>query len=129
MPKQNHRSCSWTSAWPVANRMHGRACGPWHARQVLVDIAKSQDSEVGDGTTSVVVIANELLAEAKQFIEDGVHPQIIIKSYRTAATMALAKLQEWSTKTEEGNAESRRTMLERCAANAPSHARTHARPD
>merc|ERR1711998_164504 len=35
------------------------------AAQVLVNIAKSQDSEVGDGTTSVVVIANELLAEAK----------------------------------------------------------------
>ena len=44
--------------------------------QVLVDIAKSQDSEVGDGTTSVVVLANELLQEAKPFIEDSVQPQV-----------------------------------------------------
>ena len=41
------------------------------AAKVLVDIAKSQDDEVGDGTTSVVLIAGELLKEAKAFIEEG----------------------------------------------------------
>lgn len=55
------------------------------AAKVLVDIARSQDSEVGDGTTSVTLLACELLKQAKSFIEDGEHPQIIIKGFRKAA--------------------------------------------
>lgn len=58
------------------------------AAKTLVDIAKSQDSEVGDGTTSVVIIAGELLAEAKSFVEDGLHPQLIIRGFRRAAQLA-----------------------------------------
>ena len=50
------------------------------AGRTLVDIAKSQDAEVGDGTTSVVLLAAEILRNCKQFVEEGVHPQIIIKS-------------------------------------------------
>ncbi|KAJ1635330.1 hypothetical protein T492DRAFT_836131 [Pavlovales sp. CCMP2436] len=46
------------------------------AAKTLVDIARSQDAEVGDGTTSVVVLAGELLREAKPFVEDGVHAQV-----------------------------------------------------
>ena len=42
---------------------------------------KSQDNEIGDGTTSVMIFAGELLKEAKQFIEDGMSPQIIINGY------------------------------------------------
>ena len=41
--------------------------------------------QVGDGTTTVVLLAGEFLKEAKPFIEDGVHPQNLIKSYRTAS--------------------------------------------
>mmetsp|Transcript_4998 Transcript_4998/g.3630 ORF Transcript_4998/g.3630 Transcript_4998/m.3630 type:complete len:85 (+) Transcript_4998:138-392(+) len=55
------------------------------AAKILVDISKSQDNEVGDGTTSVVLLAGELLKESKQFIEEGMHSQIIIKGYREAA--------------------------------------------
>ena len=44
------------------------------AAKVLVDIAKAQDNEVGDGTTSVMLLAGELLKEAKPFIEEGIHP-------------------------------------------------------
>ncbi|XP_028228729.1 T-complex protein 1 subunit eta-like [Glycine soja] len=47
--------------------------------KILADIAKSQDSEVGDGTTTVVLLAAEFLREAKPFIEDGVHSQNFIK--------------------------------------------------
>lgn len=49
------------------------------AAKTLVDIARSQDDEIGDGTTTVVITAGELLKASKQFIEDGVHPQVIIK--------------------------------------------------
>jgi len=57
------------------------------AAKSLVDIARAQDAEVGDGTTSVTLLAAEFLREAKQFIEDGVSPHVIIKSYRIAARL------------------------------------------
>lgn len=52
--------------------------------KILVDIAKSQDAEVGDGTTSVTVIAASLLNEALKLIEEGMHSQILIKGFRLA---------------------------------------------
>lgn len=55
------------------------------AAMIMADIAKSQDAEIGDGTTSVVVLAAEFLKGAKQFIEDGVNPQLIIRSYQAAS--------------------------------------------
>ena len=64
------------------------------AAKTLVDIAKSQDNEVGDGTTTVTLLASELMKESKAFIEDGMHPQIIIKGLREALKLALVKLQE-----------------------------------
>lgn len=57
------------------------------AAKTLVDIARAQDAEVGDGTTSVVLLAAELLRESKTFVEDGVSPHIIIKGYRRAAQL------------------------------------------
>ena len=44
------------------------------AAKTLVDIAKAQDDEVGDGTTSVCLLAGEMLKESKYFIEEGMHP-------------------------------------------------------
>merc|ERR1719231_2074702 len=44
------------------------------AAKTLVDIARSQDSEVGDGTTTVVLLAGEFLREVRSFVEEGVHP-------------------------------------------------------
>lgn len=49
------------------------------AAKTLVDIAQAQDAEIGDGTTTVVLLAGEFLKASKSFIEDGVHPQVIIK--------------------------------------------------
>uniref|UniRef100_A0A914VTJ1 T-complex protein 1 subunit eta n=1 Tax=Plectus sambesii TaxID=2011161 RepID=A0A914VTJ1_9BILA len=84
------------------------------AAKTLVDIAKSQDAEVGDGTTSVVVLAAELMKNAKPFIEDGVHPQIIIRAYRKAAQLAISKLNELAVKIE--GAANQREMLIKCAS-------------
>lgn len=64
------------------------------ASKLLVDIAKAQDNEVGDGTTSVVLLTGEILKEAKAFIEDSMNPQSIIKGLREAMTFALNKLEE-----------------------------------
>ncbi|MCD6536649.1 MAG: TCP-1/cpn60 chaperonin family protein [Thaumarchaeota archaeon] len=57
--------------------------------KMLVEIAKAQDAEVGDGTTSVVVLAGELLARAEELIEKEVHPAIIIDGYKKAAKKVL----------------------------------------
>eukprot|EP01007_Sphenomonas_quadrangularis_P000690 NODE_153_length_1970_cov_199.856845_g113_i0.p1 GENE.NODE_153_length_1970_cov_199.856845_g113_i0~~NODE_153_length_1970_cov_199.856845_g113_i0.p1 ORF type:complete len:582 (+),score=185.65 NODE_153_length_1970_cov_199.856845_g113_i0:32-1777(+) len=85
------------------------------AARTLVDIAKSQDSEVGDGTTSVVVLAGEFLRAAKGFVEDGVHPQAIIRAFRKACNLAQEKLEQLSTRPPPSE---QRTMLERCAKTA-----------
>lgn len=57
------------------------------AARTLVDIARAQDAEVGDGTTSVVLLAAQLLKEVRSYIEEGVSPHIIIKGFRKACQL------------------------------------------
>ncbi|XP_003743658.1 T-complex protein 1 subunit eta [Galendromus occidentalis] len=83
------------------------------AARTLVDIAKSQDSEVGDGTTSVVLLAGEFLKQAKPYVEEHVHPQVIARSYRKASCMAIDKIREIAVTVDKG-AETR-ALLEKCA--------------
>lgn len=64
------------------------------AAKVLVNIAKVQDDEVGDGTTSVTVLSGELLREAEKLIEKKIHPQTIIEGYRIASKAALTCLEK-----------------------------------
>mmetsp|Transcript_15436 Transcript_15436/g.42543 ORF Transcript_15436/g.42543 Transcript_15436/m.42543 type:complete len:536 (-) Transcript_15436:105-1712(-) len=63
------------------------------AAKILVDISKTQDSECGDGTTSVVVLAAEMLRNAQVLVEQKLHPQVIIKGYRIALAAAREKLE------------------------------------
>lgn len=58
------------------------------AAKILVDISKVQDDEVGDGTTSVTVLASELLKEAESLVAMKIHPQTIISGWRKATTVA-----------------------------------------
>lgn len=60
------------------------------AARTLVDIARAQDAEVGDGTTSVVLLAAQLLKEVRSYIEEGVSPHIIMKGYRKACQLVCA---------------------------------------
>lgn len=64
------------------------------AAKVLVNISKVQDDEVGDGTTSVTVLAAELLREAERLVDQKVHPQVIIDGYRIASHAALEALKK-----------------------------------
>ena len=59
------------------------------AAKMLVEVAKTQDEEVGDGTTSAVVLAGELLAQAEELLDQDVHATVIIKGYRMAQAKAL----------------------------------------
>jgi len=60
--------------------------------KMMVDLAKSQEQEAGDGTTTVVMLAGELLAKAEELMDLGIHPTIIIEGYRKAAAKALELL-------------------------------------
>lgn len=64
------------------------------AAKVLVNISKVQDDEVGDGTTSVTVLAAELLREAEQLVAKHIHPQTIIEGFRLASQAALQALEK-----------------------------------
>lgn len=66
------------------------------AAKILIDISKTQDDEVGDGTTTVAVMAGELLREAEQLVQNKMHPQIIISGYRKARDVALDTLKKIS---------------------------------
>jgi len=59
------------------------------AAKMMVEVAKAQDAEVGDGTTSVVVLAGALLEKAEDLIEKDVHPTVIVEGYKKAAAKAL----------------------------------------
>jgi len=90
------------------------------AAKTLVDIAKSQDAEVGDGTTSVVLLAGEFLKQCKSFIEEGVHPQIIIRAFRKATLMSVKKIREIAVQVKKDDPKEVRELLKRCAATSLS---------
>ncbi|KAG7882099.1 hypothetical protein KL905_000407 [Ogataea polymorpha] len=91
------------------------------AAKILVDISRSQDAEVGDGTTSVALLAAEFLKESKQFIEEGMPSHVITKAFRKACDLACEKIRELQVElaTDHSDAEMRQ-LLERCAQTAMS---------
>jgi len=66
------------------------------AAKILVDISKTQDANVGDGTTSVVVLAGELLREAEKLVDMKIHPQTVIRGWRKAIVVARKALEDAS---------------------------------
>jgi len=64
------------------------------AAKMLVEVAKTQDEECGDGTTTAVILAGELLKKAEALIEQNIHPTVISGGYRLAATKARDALED-----------------------------------
>jgi len=64
------------------------------AAKMLVEVAKTQDDEVGDGTTTSVILAGELLQNAEELLENGIHPTIIVSGYRKALEKAKETLEK-----------------------------------
>ncbi|KNE60980.1 hypothetical protein AMAG_06743 [Allomyces macrogynus ATCC 38327] len=89
------------------------------AAKTLVDIARAQDAEVGDGTTSVVLLAGEVLKQVKPLIEEGVNPQTIIKGLRRASVLAVAHIRDLAVALD-ARKEDLRSLLKKCAATAMS---------
>ena len=70
------------------------------AAKMMVEISKATDNEVGDGTTSTVVLAGSLLSKAEELIAKDVHPTVIVDGYRMASEKAIEILKKASTKVE-----------------------------
>ena len=68
------------------------------AAKMMVEISKATDNEVGDGTTSVVILAGSLIEKAEDLISKDVHPTIIVDGYRKSATKAIEILNNLATK-------------------------------
>ena len=66
------------------------------AAQMIVEVAESQEDEVGDGTTTASVLAGQLLAKAEDLLEDDLHPTVIVEGYNEAARLAQEAIDEIS---------------------------------
>merc|ERR1711915_29979 len=64
------------------------------AAKTMIEIARTQDEEVGDGTTSVIILAAEVLGISHQFLEEKMHPTVVIQAYRQALEDAANLLRE-----------------------------------
>ncbi|AOA62744.1 Cytosolic chaperonin Cct ring complex subunit eta [Komagataella phaffii CBS 7435] len=94
------------------------------AAKILVDISRSQDAEVGDGTTSVTLLAGEILKECKGFIEEGISTTVICKGLRKASQLAVKNIKELQVEvSSKGGAN--RELLENCAKTAMSSKLIH----
>ena len=71
-----------------------------HVAKLLVELSRSQDDEIGDGTTGVVVLAGALLEQAADLIDKGIHPIRIADGYDEACEVAVSELDRISDKIE-----------------------------
>jgi T-complex protein 1 subunit epsilon len=62
--------------------------------KLLVELSRSQDAEIGDGTTGVVVLAGALLEQAESLLDRGIHPLRIAEGFEAASKVAVARLAE-----------------------------------
>jgi thermosome len=75
------------------------------AAKMMVEVSKTQDNEAGDGTTTAVVLAGELLSKAEELIGKNIHPTIIIDGYKKASQKALEVLEKIAIPAESGTEE------------------------
>lgn len=73
------------------------------AAKMLVEIAKTQETEVGDGTTTVALLAGKLLEHAERLLDRNIHPTVIVKGYRMASEKAVQILNETSSSLNSRN--------------------------
>ncbi|KAG8219424.1 chaperonin Cpn60/TCP-1 family [Butyriboletus roseoflavus] len=95
------------------------------AARTLVDIARAQDAEIGDGTTSVVLLAAQFLKEIRGYIEEGVSPHIIMKGFRKASQLAAERVNAIQISIDKSNPEHFRSLLLKCASTSMSSKLIH----
>lgn len=85
------------------------------AAKMMVEVAKTQEEEVGDGTTTAVVIAGELLKKAESLLEQEIHPTVITRGFKVAREKSLEILEEMAESLEPENSDE---MLRKIAMTA-----------
>jgi len=96
------------------------------AAKMMVEVAKTQDNEAGDGTTTAVITSGELLGKAEELIEKNVHPTIIIDGYKKASEKALEILEKIAIPTESKIQEySKKAAMTAMASKLVSEHREH----
>ena len=80
------------------------------AAKMIIEVAKTQDDMVGDGTTTAVVLSGELLKRAEEMLDQGIHPLIVVSGYRKAALKAIDALQKIATQVDIDDRETLRKV-------------------
>jgi T-complex protein 1 subunit gamma len=84
------------------------------AAKNMLELARSQDEEVGDGTTSVIILAGELLVVAEPFIVRGMHPTVTVNAYHRALEAALEIAENMAIKIDTSNRVEMRDLMRAC---------------
>src|SRR3989475_3391383 len=93
------------------------------AAKMLVEVAKTQDEEAGDGTTTAVILAGELLKKAEDMIDQNIHPTVIASGYRLASEKAREVLDKVASKVSIKDTETLRKVA--MTATAPKSSSGH----
>jgi len=96
------------------------------AAKMIVEVAKTQDDMVGDGTTTAVVLAGELLRRAEDLLDQNIHPTVIVSGYRKASRMAVDALGKLGNTVDINDRETlRKLALTSMASKAVGAAKDH----
>ncbi|MEM3851795.1 MAG: thermosome subunit beta, partial [Methanomassiliicoccales archaeon] len=82
------------------------------AAKMLVEVAKTQDAECGDGTTTAVVLAGELLKRAQELVDNNVHPTVVTRGFKLAAAKCMEYLDELAIPVKSDDRETLQTIAE-----------------
>ncbi len=93
------------------------------AAKMMVEVAKTQEDEVGDGTTTAVVIAGELLKRAENLLEQDIHPTVIAKGYKMAGAKAIEILEEMAQEVKLEDKETLKKIVMTAMTGKGSYAR------
>lgn len=91
------------------------------AAKSMIELARAQDEEVGDGTTSVIVIAGEMMVAARPFIEKNIHPTVIVNGYFRALEDAVKLLEDIAVPVDINDNEQVMKALDSCIGTKFSH--------
>jgi thermosome len=96
------------------------------AAKMMVEVAKTQDDMVGDGTTTAVILAGELLKKAEELLDQNIHPTVLVSGYRKAAQMAIEVLEKIGTSVDFDDRQSlKRVAITSMSSKAVGLAREH----
>uniref|UniRef100_A0A915PVK1 T-complex protein 1 subunit gamma n=1 Tax=Setaria digitata TaxID=48799 RepID=A0A915PVK1_9BILA len=85
------------------------------AAKSIIEIARTQDEETGDGTTSVIILAGEVMSQAQQFLDQNIHPTVIIQAYRMALEDMIVLVEEkFSKQIDVNNDEEVASVVKSC---------------